>query len=280
MEKRKSPKTLKEAVKDILLEEEIAYLRKSYDTVGDIAILEIPDELVHKEKEIANALLSINKTIKVVCKKAGIHDGEFRTQPLEILAGENRKEAEYKENNCILYINPEESYFSPRLSTERKRIMELVKEGEEILVMFSGVSPYPCVLGKNTKAKEIVAIEKNPLAHEYAIKNIAKNKLKNVFLFNGDVKDIVPNLNRKFDRILMPLPKSAEDFLDYAIPYIKEKGILHFYDFLNESEFNLAENKIFDACKRFNRNAKIIKINKCGQHAPRVFRICVDSEII
>jgi hypothetical protein len=36
------------------------------------------------------------------------------------------------------------------LSTERKRISELVKPGEKVLVMFSGAAPYVCVIAKKT----------------------------------------------------------------------------------------------------------------------------------
>ena len=34
----------------------------------------------------------------------------------------------------------------------------------------------------------------------------------------------------------MPLPKSAEDFLDNTKKLIKKNGIIHFYDFLNEKD--------------------------------------------
>lgn len=169
-------------------------LPTSFDMLGDIIILEIPESLIPYENDIGEALLSVQKNIKTVLKKAGQHQGEFRTQPLSYLAGEKTKEANYKENRISLVLDVESVYFSPRLSTERKRIANQIKQGENVLVMFSGSAPYPCVISKNTDARNVVGVEKNPIAHDYAVKNIKKNKLTNVEVYNGDVRDIVPTL--------------------------------------------------------------------------------------
>ena len=91
---------------------------------------------------------------------------------------------------------------------------------------------------------------------------------------------IKEKINKKFDRILMPLPKSAEDFLDVAISKAKSGTIIHFYDFLHEDEFKIAHEKIDKACKKNKIKYNILKTSKCGQHAPRIYRICVDFEIL
>ncbi|MAG08603.1 SAM-dependent methyltransferase [Candidatus Woesearchaeota archaeon] len=270
---------LKQALKGKLTAKEFSYLRASFDVIGDIAIIEIPDELIKKEKLIAETLLNMLKNVKVVCKKAGIHKGVFRTQKLKVLAGEKRKETIHKENDTRIKINVEKVYFSSRLSTERKRIYQLIKPGESVLVMFSGCAPYPCVISKNTKAKEIYAIEINPVAHKYAEENVKLNKIDNVKLFLGDVKDIIPKLRKRFDRIVMPLPKSAENFLDTALACSKKGTVVHFYDFLNEKEFEKAHDKIDKACKRNKRKYKILRTVKCGQFSPGVFRVCVDFKV-
>jgi tRNA (guanine37-N1)-methyltransferase len=172
-----------------------------------------------------------------------------------------------------------EVYFSVRLSTERSRLASLVKPGERVLVMFSGCGPYTCVFGKNTKAKEIIGVEWNPLGHQYALENIKLNKLNNCSSFCGSVKDVLPTLTGTFDRILMPLPKTADDFLDVALSKAHKGTVIHFYDFLNEKEFHLAHEKIDAACKRAKIKYNISQTIKCGQHAPYVFRICVDFEV-
>ena len=146
--------------------------------------------------------------------------------------------------------------------------------------MFSGAAPYPLVIAKNSKAKEVYGIEINPIAHKYALENIKKNKLENkVKVFLGDVNKVMPKLNKKFDRILMPLPKGAESFLGISLKYIKKNGIIHFYDFLHEDEFEKAHEKIKKACIKSRKNFKLINIVKCGQYSPGFYRICIDFKI-
>lgn len=272
--------TLKDALKSVLSLDELNHLKTSFDTLGDMAILEISPELKNKEKLIAETLLRINPSLNSVARKVGIHEGVYRLQKIRILAGRKTKEVTYKENNVILKFNPEKVYFSPRLSAERKRIYKLVKPGEDILVMFSGCAPYPLVISKNTSAKRIVGVEINPDAHKYALLNIKLNKAKNVEVYNGDVLKIVPSLNVRFDRILMPLPKTAEDFLPLALSVAKKGAVIHFYDFLEDSSFDDAEGKVKKACAKKRLKYKPVHLIKCGQHAPHVFRICFDFQIL
>jgi len=225
-------------------------------------------------------VLQLHKNVKVVCKKIKKYSGTFRTPILRIIAGERRKETIHKENNIQLKLHVEKVYFSPRSSNERKRITTLIKPGESVLVMVSGCAPYPIVIAKNTKAESISAIEINPTAHAYAEENVKLNKANNIRLYLGDVNDIIPKLKNKFDRILMPLPKSADNFLDTAISAGKKGATIHFYDFLHEDDIpKAAVKKIEKACKNLNRKYKIINTVKCGQFSPRTFRVCVDFVI-
>lgn len=282
MTRAESIGTLKENLSDKLSKEEMAFVKTAHDIIGTIAILEIPKDLEHHEKLIAETLLKINKNIKTILKKAAIHEGTFRTQKMEYLAGVDTKETIYKENNVQLKLDVEKVYFSVRLSNERKRIMKLANPDEEILVMFSGAAPYPVVLSKNTKAKHILGIEINPEGHKYGLENIRLNKCRNVSLICGDVHEVTPTLvhdNQRYDRIIMPLPKTADEFLDDALSLSKKGTIIHFYDFLDEKNFDDAKKKIDTACKKNKIKYKILDLVKCGQHAPHVFRICVDFQI-
>ncbi|MBN2421869.1 class I SAM-dependent methyltransferase family protein [Candidatus Woesearchaeota archaeon] len=270
----------KDLLKNKLPERIIGQLPSSFDIIGDILIIEIKENIKKYEKQIADALIKTNKNIKTILKKSGIHEGEFRLQKLKYLAGIKTKETIYKENNVKLKLNVEKVYFSPRLSTERKRIYKLINPGEEILVMFSGAAPYPIVISKNTKAKSISAIEKNPIAHKYALENLKLNKINNIELYCEDVKNIIPLLNKKFDRILMPLPKGAEDFLDLALSVSKKGTIIHFYDFEHEYELRKGDVKVKSSCIKANRKFKILKTVKCGQYSPGKFRLCIDFKLV
>ena len=274
------PGKLKDILGKKLTKKELSLVPSSFDMVGSIIIFsDFPKQLSKKEKIIGNEILKNFRHFKSVFKKTKKYSGKFRTPKLKLLAGSNSKETVHKENNIRLKLNVEKVYFSARLSEERKRIAKQVKNNESVLVMFSGIAPYPIVISKNTKAKEIIGIEINQIAHKHALENLKLNKIKNVKLILGDVKKVLPKIREKFDRIIMPLPKGAENFLGLALNKIRKNGIIHFYSFAEENNYDRIKKIINDECEKKKKKCKILDIIKCGQFSPRVFRVCVDFKV-
>ena len=277
----KKPTNLREALKNKLTKKEKESLITSFDVVGDIALIQISDKLKKKERVIAETLLKLYKNINVVIKEIGGHKGIYRIQKVKVLAGESRKETEYRESGVRMRFNVEKTYFSPRYGTERLRVANLVKKGEDVLVMFSGVGPFCLVIARNAEPRVVYGIEINPLAHKYGVENVKLNKLEDkVKLFKGDVRKVVPGIRKKFDRVLMPLPKGGENFLGVALSAVKKNGMIHFYDFLHQDEFDKAKEKVKKACKESKKKCRILRLVKCGQQSPRVYRVCVDFKIV
>lgn len=265
-----------------LTPKEMELLPKSQEVIGKILILEIPPELEKKERVIAEAYLKVTKNLETVVKKDQIHSGVYRTRKVKVLAGKNQKETLHGENGVKMWVNLEETYFSARSATERMRIAHLIQKGEEVLVMFSGVGPYQLVLAKNSPAKKIYGIEINPTAHQLALKNIVLNHVHDrVFIYEGDVRTLVPQFfaKKKFDRIVMPLPKTGEEFLDVAFQVAKKGTLIHLYAFLSEEEVAGHKQRINSICKELKRKVKILEVVKCGQFAPNVFRMCFDLKV-
>ncbi|MSR86305.1 class I SAM-dependent methyltransferase family protein [Candidatus Woesearchaeota archaeon] len=255
-----------------LVEKEIIPVKKeeldfsSYDQIGDIVIVGEDVELVEAKK------LLKRPNVKVVLRKKGIHHGEFRTQDLEFLAGEKRKETIYIEHGLRMKLDVEQCYFTPRLGTERMRIAELVQPGEKVLVLFSGVAPYPLVLAKYSQASLIFAVEKNPVAHQYALENC--KKYMSVVLYNMDVKEF--SYPEKFDRIIMPHPSAAQEFLPVALKHLKKNGVIHFYTFAADTEI---PEKPVGLIRTKVPTFRVLSVIKCGQYAPKKYRVCVDFTV-
>ncbi len=275
---------LKQALAKKLTKKELEILRGSFDVIGDIAVIEIAKGLSKKEKLIANELIKLNKNIKTVAKKVGGHEGKYRIQKLKIILGPKKTEAEFRESGLRMQLDVSKCYFSPRLGHERLRIASQIKKGEEVLVMFSGVAPYPLVFARHSPAKMIYGVELNPVAHKYALKNIVLNKLAGkIQLFKGDARKIVPKLvksGKKFDRIVMPLPKQAEKFLGSGLKAAKKGATVHLYAFYPEKKIEEAKQAIAAACKKAKKRCKLIRIAKVGQQGPRIWRICADFRVL
>ncbi len=257
---------------------ELSKLPTGFDTVGEIAILDINESVKKYEKEIASNILKLHNNITTVVKKASEHAGEFRLQMYTHLAGKKTLVTIHKENNARIKLDISKVYYSPRSSTERLRVAKQIKPGENVLVMFSGCGPFVFVIAKNSKAKNIVGIELNPEGHKFALENKKINKVENVVLLNGDVRKIIPTLNEKFDRIVMPLPKTGELFLKDAITVAKKNTIIHFYDFENEVGFiKTAKKKIEN---RLGKKIKVLNGTLCGSYSPALSRICIDFKVL
>jgi tRNA (guanine37-N1)-methyltransferase len=271
---------LKDTLRTVLSRDEMCFLVGSFDVIGDTAIIIIPDELAAKERLIAEALLQTHKNIRTVAKRVGTYDGEFRTIALAVIGGEVMHETEHRENGVRFFLHPEKVYFSVRSSNERKRVSLLVRPGEDVLVLFSGIGAFPLVIAANSQAGDIVGIEKNPDAHRYALKSLAGNKrIRNVVFYEGDVVDIIPRLSRRFDRVLMPLPRTSQAYLAIALTAVRTGGQLHFYDFQSADTSRQSIEKIDQACRDNDRKLITAAVTVCGHCSPRTYRICVDALI-
>lgn len=272
---------LKDLLKEKLTKRELEMLPNSFDIIGNILVFnDFPTQLKKKESLIGDVLLQNFKNVKTILKRTKKFSGEFRLPKFKIISGKRTKETIFIENKARIKTNLEKVYFSSRLGNERKRVFLQIKPNERILVMFSGSGIYPIVIAKNSRAKEIYGIELNPAAHKYAMENLKLNKIdKRIKFICGDVKGIVPKINKKFDRIIMPLPKEGKKFLYVALKKIKNYGIINLYDFCFENEHEKIIEHIQDECKNAGKKCNILNIVKCGQISPRNYRICVDFKV-
>ena len=225
---------LKKALESVLTLEENNEFISAFDQIGKIIIVRIPDSLLSKKKIIGETLLKEVKTAKSVFYQVSAVEGDFRTRKLEIIAGENNTETEYKEFGCKFTVDVENTFFSPRLSTERERIANLIQDGEVITNMFAGIGMFSIMVAKKKKCT-VFSLDINPMASKLCEKNIELNKLTgNIISINGDASKIIKEqLMDKSDRTLMLLPERSDEFLESAINTTKNGGIIHYYSHIH-----------------------------------------------
>ena len=228
---------LKKALENVLSEKESEELFSAFDQVGTIIIVRIPESLLPKKKIIGETLLKQVKTARSVFYQSSSVEGDFRTRNLEIIAGEDNTVTEYKEFGCRFIVDVEKAFFSPRLSTERDRIANLVQDGEIVINMFGGVGMFSIIAAKRKKCT-VYNIDINPIAASLCEKNIGLNKLAgNIFSIQGDAAQIIEErLKDKGDRVLMLLPERSDEFLSSAISATKSNGMIHYYSHIHADE--------------------------------------------
>lgn len=228
-------KDLKSLLSEKLPSEVVRQIYKSYDIIGNIAVIRIPKPLEKHSPIIAEAIMETHKHVKSVWRQTTPVTGDFRLRGLELVAGEESTETVYKEYGCIFKVDIKKCYFSPRLSYERMRIAKQVTPNEVIVNMFAGVGCYSILIAKHSEAKQIYSIDINPVAVEYMRENIRLNRVENrVIPILGDAQKVIEEkLQNVADRVLMPLPERAYQFLEPALKSLKRPGetTLHYYAF-------------------------------------------------
>ena len=252
---------------------------RAYDVIGNIAIINFhKDTKLKDKKEFAKKIINENKSIKTVFEKKGKVKGRLRKPELKYISGEKNKEVLYKENGCVFRFNIGSTYFSPRLSNERKEISDKIRKGDNVLVMFAGVAPFSIVIAKNSKAKKVYSNEINREANKYAKLNIELNKLKKrVEIVPGDIKKAVGKLKKiQFDVIVMPRPQLKDSFLEQAFFLSKKGTIIYYYDFCRLGDEKVIKDKIKNQAKISKKKIKILNTKKAGEIAPYKMRVRVD----
>ncbi|MFQ6010551.1 MAG: class I SAM-dependent methyltransferase family protein [Nitrososphaerales archaeon] len=234
-------KMLKKVLSEILSKEESSLLISSFDTIGDIAVVKIPDPVSEKKEEIAKAVLQNINHIHTVLRQIGPVSGEYRVRSLEYLAGEHKTTTLHKEHGCSFEVDLSRVYFSPRLSEERKRIADQLKGMRSPIVvnMFSGIGPFSILIAKANPNATIYSIESNPHGYELMMRNSRLNKVegKVIPIFGDAASKVKENLIGISDHVLMPLPEESHNYLESALLALKPSGgIIHYYRNIKQTD--------------------------------------------
>ena len=281
---------MKESLKALLVGRletwELKLLYKSYDIVGDIAVIRLPKSIKQHGEIIANAIMQTHKRVKTVLRQVSPVSGDFRLRELEWVAGERKTETVHKEHGCLFKVDLGKCYFSPRLSYERTRIAQQVQPGEVIVNMFAGVGCYSIIIAKHSEAEKIYSIDINPIAIQYTQENIKLNKVKErVVPIQGDAKKVIKERMRNFaDRVLMPLPEKAYEYLDYAALALKPRsGWIHYYDFEHakkgEKPIEKIESKISEKLRMLDINFEVSFGRIVRTTGPNWYQVVLDIHV-
>ncbi len=258
---------------------------RSFNILGNVAVVNFSDGTRESEKKkFASEIMKRNGVIKTVLEKSGRFSGRLRKMQTKHLAGEKNKEVLYKENNCAFRFNIDTTYFSPRLSNERKEIAGMIKPNSKVLVMFAGVAPFSIVIAKNSKSVMVYSNEINREANRYAELNAELNSVRERMKFvNGDIKKVAVKLKEKkekFDYIVMPRPNLRESFLEQAFMLSRKGTKVYYYDFCKVDETDIIVEKIKGKAKGAKKKIRILKVKSAGETAPYKIRVRVDFEVL
>lgn len=278
--------SLKTLLKDKLEPRELKVLCKSYDIVGDIAVVRVDEILKPKAPLVAEAIMKTHKRVKTVLLQTSPVLGELRLRDLQWIAGENRTETIHKEFGCLFKVDLKQVYFSPRLSYERMRIAELAKPNEVVVNLFAGVGCFSIIMANSSKVNKVYSIDINPTAVRYMRENVKLNKVEGrVIPIVGDAKEVVEKQLRSVaDRVLMPLPEKAYEYLDQALIALKPSGgYIHYYAFehatKDESPVEKAKARVSEKLRKLRTGFDILFGRIVRATGPNWYQIVIDIQV-
>ena len=230
----------------------------SFDIIGDIAIVKFKENVNYEE--LAKKLVD-GKSIKKLAVDMGVK-GKERIRELKLIVGDSF-ETIHKEYGVRLKVDISKVYFSPRLATERWRVVQRVKDGEVIFDMFAGCGPFSILIAKYRKVK-IYACDINPYAIEYLKENVRINKVEGIIPILGDAREAAKRV--RADRIIMNLPHSSFEFLEDAINAAKNGAFIHYYEILPRE--NMREKDIVAKGEDMKAKIKILEKRKVHAYSP------------
>lgn len=230
-----------EQVLRILLPSDIEEIPSAFEVAGTLAHVNLREDCLPYRKIIGQVILDKNQPrLKTIVNKVGSIVNEFRTFPMEVIAGENNTEVEVKEEGCRFRLNFAEVYWNSRLQFEHRRLVNLIakdpsvsknkelnkttdglKSTVVVADLMCGVGPFAIPLSFLHGIK-VYANDLNPKSFKYLVENknlnASKSKPKDLLqTYNMDGRAFVRYLEREnilYHHVIMNLPAIAIEFLD------------------------------------------------------------------
>ena len=255
--------------------DELVPFSPTYERLGNVVITDEDDP--ERARELADAIVKSDLPAKTVLNRASKVKGEERVREWDLLAGEET-EAVHREYGHEFALDLEAVYFSPRLATERHRVVEQVQSNEHVVDMFAGVGPFAVPMA--SRGATVVGVDINETAVEYLEENAARNGVsERVTAVHGDVRAVAEEYAGWANRLVMNLPHSADDFLDAARTLASDDCVVHYYDITHEDDlYGPGERAIRDTFEPAYA-VDILERRTVRSYAPHEYNVVLDVQV-
>ncbi len=253
-------------------------LPTSFDVVGDIAVIKIPNELGPHADKIGEAILRANSAVKVVAADGGVK-GDLRVRDLRVLAGIDRTETIHREHGLSYSVDVARAYFSPRLGTERMQIAEQVQPGEAVVDMFAGVGPYAILIAKRRSPRVVYAFDANPDAFRRLEENVRRNRAERVRPLLGDSVALLEEIEPP-DRVILDYPQDPMPTYRAALSHVVPNGTIHHYEILEDAARSDREESLRETARSADRGATVVSWREVHGWSPTKKLFAFDVRVV
>ena len=210
-------------------------LPSGFHLVGHVALVHLDFDTMKYASLIGEKTLEYDQRIMSVAVRTGPTEGTTRLPSYELVAGIGNTVTTHIEGGVKFRLNPLRLTFSGGNRKERMRLSKLVRDGENVVDMFSCVGQFALHMAKSADT-EITAIEINQDAFQFLVENIRLNGLEDrVTALLGDCRKVHPK--RAANRVVMGYLHDTIDYLPFALEtLVEDGGVIHMHMNIPESE--------------------------------------------
>ncbi len=204
-------------------------LPRSFDVIGDLVVLRLPESLQSRSAEIAEAIRSSVPRARLVGVDRGVK-GPFRLRDIGVVAGTGPLRTRHRENGIELDVDLARAYFSPRLAREHDLVARAARPGERILDLCCGMGPFALTLAVRDRSRSITAVDLNPEAIALLRENAERLGVGDrILALCADAADHLRH-GPTYDRAILNLPHAGAGLLAPLSDRIVPGGTVHYYE--------------------------------------------------
>jgi tRNA (guanine37-N1)-methyltransferase len=142
------------------------------------------------------------------------------------------------------------------------------------------------IIARAVKTCKVYSIDSNPVANQLCIENSRINKVsEKVVPICADATDAIKQqLSGIADRVLMPLPERANEFIEPAVLALKEEqgGVVHYFSHIKADGKQKAHEEASKSADQafISYDHKILKTTVVREVGPRIYQIVADVKVV
>jgi tRNA wybutosine-synthesizing protein 2 len=199
-----------------------ARLPRGYQRLGRILVLRLAESL-RPQFELIGEAWRAETGVVTVLRHAGRTEGEWRRPRMERIAGDET-ETEVHENGIRYRLDAERIMFAAGNRSERGRAGSVTRAGEHVVDLFAGIGYFTLPAAVLGRAGSVTAVETNPLAFDYLVRNAAFNGVGDrVHARLGDNRSVELPF-AEADRVFLGYLPSSVGWIPRALGLLRPSG--------------------------------------------------------
>ncbi len=257
---------------------EVAMLPDSWERLGRLLVLRLPEGLAGREGEAAGLYASV-LGVEAVLLDEGPVTGVERRPTVRLVWGEGTGTV-HREHGVEYAFDAARQMFSKGNVHERLRMGQAVRPGETVVDMFAGIGYFTLPMAVLGEPSRVHACEIDPEAHGYLVANVQRNGVAGVVEpLLGDCREVAPR--GVADRVVMGYVGGTEGYLDVAMEALGPTGgVVHLHEKYGIEEVpDRPMAAIGAAAAEAGRTARMLAWREVKSYAPAIVHAVVDAEV-